>query len=271
MKKVLAFILAVVLVLCVAVPAAAKDMLSVSVKNSLPALAKENENVRLHEQNQLQDLSEEKQKTMADSQEALKDVDSKGLGLRYFFYTEILSGESAVSLEFEPIPHNEILFMQYIDGMWVTLEHSIGEDQIIIIPENVDAPFAIFVDPLLSPGAKWTDLIPVLTDESYLIAQLHTLEEVVTLSEEIQERIAEAKAALEDACPDGFAVKYFFEMEILGTEEAVDVDFEPIAHNAVVFKQYVNGAWVELESSVGDNGVITVCGLLNGPVATFVK
>ena len=87
----------------------------------------------------------------------------------------------------------------------------------------------------------------------------------------VQERMAEAKAALKDACPDGFAVKYFFELEILGTEEAVDVDFEPIAHNTIVFKQYVNGAWVELESSVGDNGVITVCGLLNGPVATFVK
>lgn len=271
MKKVLACILAVVLVVCVAVPAAAKGTLSASVKNSLPALAKENDSVRLHEQDQLQDLSEEKQKAMADAEDALKTVDSKGLGLRYFFYTEILSGESAVSLDFEPIPHHEILFMQYIDGMWVTLEHALGEDQIITVPKNVDAPLAIFVDPLTSPGAKWTDLIPVLTDESHLVVQLHTLEEVVTMSEEIQARIAEAKDALKDACPAGFAVKYFFEMEILGTEAAVDVDFEPIAHNTIVFKQYVDGAWVELESSVADNGIITVLGLVNGPVAVFVK
>lgn len=271
MKKIVAFILAVVLVVCVAVPAAAKDGLNASVKSSLPALAKKYENVRLHERDHLQELSAEKQQAMKDAEKALQDVDTKGLGLKYFLYTEIMSGEDSVSLDFKPIPHNEILFMQYIDGMWVTLEHSIGDDRIITIPEDVDAPFAIFVDPLPSPGAKWTNLIPVLTDESYLIVQLHTLEEVVTLSEEIQARMAEAKDLLKDACPAGFAVKYFFEMEILGTEGAVDVDFEPIAHNEIVFKQFVNGAWVELESSTDSNGIITVFGLLDGPVATFIK
>lgn len=271
MKKIFALVLAVVLVVCVAVPAAAKDGLNTSVKSSLPALAQKYENVRLHERDHLQELSEEKQQAMKDAEKALQDVDTKGLGLKYFLYTEILSGENSVSLDFKPIPHNEILFMQYIDGMWVTLEHSIGDDRIITIPEDVDAPFAIFVDPLPSPGAKWTNLIPVLTDESYLLVQLHTLEEVVTLSEEIQARMAEAKELLKDACPAGFAVKYFFEMEILGTEGAVDVDFEPIAHNEIVFKQFVNGAWVELESSTDSNGIITVFGLLDGPVATFIK
>ena len=271
MKKIVAFILAVVLVACVAVPAAAKDVLNASVKSSLPALAENNENVRLHEQKNMQDLSEEKQQAMKDGEKALQDVDTKGLALKYYLNTEILSEEESVSLAFEPIPHNEILFMQYINGMWVTLEHSIGKDRIITIPEDVDAPFAIFVDPLPSPGAKWTKLVPILTDESTLIVQLHTLEEVVTLSEEIQNRMAEAKERLAEACPAGFAVKYFFEMEVLGTEGAVDVDFEPIAHDEIVFMQFVNGAWVELESSTDSNGIITVCGLQDGPVATFIK
>lgn len=271
MKKIVAFILAVVLVACVAVPAAAKDVLNASVKSSLPALAENNENVRLHEQKNVQDLSEEKQQAMKDGEKALQDVDTKGLALRYFLYTEILSGDDSVSLAFEPIPHNEIMFMQYINGMWVTLEHSIGDDRIITIPENVDAPFAIFVDPLPSAGAKWVKLIPVLTDESALIVQLHTVEEIVTMSEDVQIRMTEAKEMLKDARPAGYAVKYFFELEVLGTESAVDVDFEPIEHNKIVFKQYVNGAWVELESSVADNGIITVFGLLDGPVATFIK
>ena len=271
MKKLFAFILAVVLVVCVAVPAAAKGGLGASVKSSLPALAGTYENVRLHERDQIQELSEEKQQAMTDAEENLQDVDTKGLALRYFLYTEILSGDNAVSLDFKWIPHHEILFMQYIDGMWVTLEHSISDDHIITIPESVDAPIAIFADPLSSPGAKRVKLIPVLTDESYLLVQLHTPEEVATLSDEHQARMADAKELLKDACPAGFAVKYFFEMEVLGTKAAVDVDFEPIEHNEIAFMQFVDGAWAELESSVAENGIITVFGLLNGPVATFVK
>ena len=272
MKKVLALVLIAVLAVGMAVPVAANHILNASVQNTLPVLTESTGKIiKLHTPEEAAKLSEDIQELMEEAEKALKDVDSKGLALRYFFYTEILSGEKSVSVDFEPIPHKEILFMQYIDGMWVTLEHSIGDDRIITVPDVIDAPFAIFTDSLASPGARWVNLLPVLTDASYLDVQLHTLEEIVTLPEEIQNRMADAKETLKDACPAGYAVKYFFEMELLGTEQSVAVEFEPIDHSEIVFKQYTDGAWVELESSVDNSGIIAVSGLVNGPVATFVK
>ena len=272
MKKVLAFVLVAVLAVGMAVPVTANHALNASVENTLPVLTENmGKTIRFHTPEEASELSEEIQNLMAEAEEALKDVDSKGLALRYFFYTEVLSGVKSVSVDFEPIPQKEMLFMQYIDGMWVTLEHSVGDDKVITVPVVADGPFAIFTDPLASPGARWVDLLPVVTDKSYLSVQLHTVEEVMTLSEEIQNRMAEAKDHLTDACPNGFAVKYFFEMEILGADSVVSVDFEPIEHSEIAFKQFVNGAWVELESSITASGIITVSGLVNGPVATFTK
>ena len=272
MKKVLALVLSVVLVMSMAVPAAADSIISASVRNSLPVLTEESEKaVKLYNLDEVQELPEEIQNLMAEAEEELKDVDSKGLALRYFFYTEILSGENSVSLDFESILYNEILFMQYIDGMWVQLEHSDGDDGIITVPDVIDAPFAIFMEALDSPGGRWIKLLPILTEESHLIVQLHTPEEIAMMSEEIQNRMAEAKEKLKDAIPAGFAAKYFFEMEILGTEDVVSVDFEPIAHSEIAFKQYVDGTWVETEFSIDDNGIITVSGLVEGPVAIFTK
>lgn len=271
MKKVLIFVLVALLVVGMAIPAAANIILSASISKTLPELAQKTGNVKLHNRDDLQKSSEDIKNLMVESDKELPKADTKGLALRYFFYTEVLSGEESTSVKFEPIPHNEILFMQYIDGMWVQLEHSIADNGIITVPDVIDAPFTIFMDGLDSPGGYLINLIPILTDESYLIVQLHNLEEVVTLPEEIQNRIAEAKDQLKDACPRGFAVKYFFEMEIIGTDAAVDVEFEPIDHNAIAFKQYVDGAWKDLEHSVGNDGIISVRGLVNGPVATFVK
>lgn len=271
MKKVLAFVFTALLVVSLAVPAAANPILSTSVSKTLPTLANKTGNVKLHNRDDIMKASEDIQNIVVESDKELVNADTEGLSLRYFFYSEILSGESAISLEFEPIPHNEILFMQYIDSMWVQLEHSIAVNGVITVIDIVDAPLAIFTDGMASPGGLLVKLLPILNDESYLIVQLHNLEEVATLSEEIQNRIAEAKDQLKDTCPEGFVVKYFFELEIIGTDSAVSVDFEPINHNAIVFKQYVDGTWVELEHSVENGGIITVDGLVNGPVATFTK
>ena len=269
MKKVVALLLVIVLILGVAGPAAAKAVLSNAVSKTLPTSA--SENVKMHNRDEILTLSDEIQNLMAEAGEALKKVDTRGLALKYFFYMENLSEDAFCSVVFDPIPHNEILFMQYVDGMWVTLEHSIGKDGKITIAKVVDGPMAIFVNSRASAHATKVDLLPVLTDESYLVVQLHTVEEVVTLSEEIQNRMAEAKNKLKDVCPEGFAVKYFFELEVLGAEGPIAVGYAPIACNEIMFKQYVNNAWVELEHTVGNDGVITVSGLVNGPVATFIK
>ena len=122
-----------------------------------------------------------------------------------------------------------------------------------------------------SPAAKKADLKPVLTKESEIIVDLHTTEEVKELSEEVQELMAEAKKSLKDACPKGFAVKYFFYVEIVGTENAVTIEFEPIANKEIVVMQFVDGNWVELEFTINENGIITVSGVVEGPIAIFVK
>ena len=271
MKKVLSVVLVTLLVVALAVPAAANFVLSASISKTLPVLANNTGNVKLHNRDDVMKASEDIQNIMVESDKELENADTEGLALRYFFYSEILSGEDTIAMEFEPIPHHEILFMQYIDSMWVQLEHSMAANGVITVVDIADAPLAIFTDGKASPGGFLAKLVPILTDESYLTVQLHNLEEVVTLSEEIQNRIAEAKDQLKDACPKGFAVKYFFEMEIIGTDSAVTVDFEPIDHSVILFKQYVDGAWVELEHSVAGNGIITVSGLVNGPVAVFTK
>ena len=70
--------------------------------------------------------------------------------------------------------------------------------------------------------------------------------------------MAEAKEQLADACPEGFKVKYFFYVEIIGTEKAsVSVDFESIVEHIgegeeeedvkqgrLVFMQFVDGKWI---------------------------
>ena len=271
MKKILSFILVALLIAGLAIPAAANSIFGVAVSKELPSLANETGNVKLYTRNDVLNASEDIQNILVESDKELPKADTEGLALRYLSYSEILSGGDSAALEFEPIPCNEILFMQYINGMWVQLEHSVAEDGCITVIDITNAPLAIFTDGMGSPGGNLAKLLPILTDESYLIVQLHNLEEIVPLSKEIQDRIAEAKDHLKEACPKGFAVKYFFEMEIIGTDAAVSVDFEPIEHSAIVFKQYVNGAWVELEHSIDNGGIITVCGLVNGPVATFIK
>lgn len=124
---------------------------------------------------------------------------------------------------------------------------------------------------LASPGATKKDLTPILTEESELIVELHNTEEVLKLSKEIQSLMAEAKGKLKDVCPEGFSVKYFFYVEITGSEGPVSVHFEPIEHSEIMFKQYVNGAWVELEHTINEDGTKTVRGVVEAPMAVFVK
>lgn len=138
---------------------------------------------------------------------------------------------------------------------------------------------------LPSPSAATADLKPVITEESKQIVELHTTEDVLELHEDVQEIMTEAKEQLADACPEGFKVKYFFYVEIIGTEKAsVSVDFESIVEHIgegeeeedvkqgrLVFMQFVDGKWVELEYVINEDGTITVFNVVEGPTSVFVK
>lgn len=138
----------------------------------------------------------------------------------------------------------------------------------IVMVMSMAVPAAAAVN---SPAAQKADLKPILTEESELIVELHTTEDVKELDEKIQDLMAEAKESLKDACPKGFAVKYFFYVEIIGGEGPIAVDFEPIAHKEIVLKQYVDGKWAELKFTVNEDSTITVSGVVKAPLAVFVK
>lgn len=125
---------------------------------------------------------------------------------------------------------------------------------------------------LTSPTASAKDLIPDLGKDSYKAVILHTPEDVEKkLSQNIQDLMAEAKGKLKDACPEGFAVKFFFYVEIIGYEPPVSVDFEPIEHSEIIFKQYIDGEWVEKKATVNVDGTIVASDIVEAPLAIFVK
>lgn len=155
----------------------------------------------------------------------------------------------------------------------------------IAVPAAAAPEDAAPVAALTSPAATAADLEPVITEESAQIVELHTTEDVLELHEDVQEIMAEAKEQLADACPEGFAVKYFFYVEIIGAEKtSVSVDFESIVENIgegeaeeevrqgkLVFMQFVDGKWVELDYVINEDGTITVFNVVEGPISVFVK
>ena len=123
---------------------------------------------------------------------------------------------------------------------------------------------------LASPGASAEDLLPSLS-QKYVSVILHDVEKVTDLSKDTQNLMAEAKENLKAACPEGFAVKYFFYVEIIGADKVASVDFDAIEHTEIMFMQYIDGEWVELEYSVNEDGKIVVQNVVEAPLAIFTK
>ena len=274
MKKILISVLAIVMIISMAIPAVAIVKPSAAWETRVPALAKESSAV-IHSAEDAEELSEEVQQLMAEAKAKLKKACPKGFAVEYFCYVET---KDTVSVTFAPIDHYEIVFMQYIDGEWVVLEHTLNKDVTITVDGVVEAPIAIFVKKniegnagagLASPKAKNTRLLPGLGDESSV--RLYSTEDVLKLSEEVQKLMAEAKAKLKDTCPAGFAAKYFCYAEIIGSESSVSVVFNPMDHNEIQVKQYADGAWMERKATVNEDGTVTVAGVTEGPIAIFTK
>lgn len=143
---------------------------------------------------------------------------------------------------------------------------------IVMVMSMAGSVVALACPPALpSPGASSDDLTPSLDKNGYVKVILHDLEEIVDMSEAIQNLMAEAKEKLKDACPAGFAVKYFCYVEIIGAERVTSVDFDPIEHNEIMFKQYIDGEWTELKSTVNKDGTIIAYGVVEAPLAIFTK
>lgn len=256
-----------------AAPSETPDAPETGMENvGTPVLTEEaHDVVALFLQENLDGLSEQVQQQMADAEAALADVDSLGLAQRYFFLAQLRQDEEFSSVDFEPIPHNEILFMQFVDGIWTTLEHSVGDDGVITVAAVANGPVVIFTDSLGSAGANPMNLVPVLTEESYLITQLHTMDEAAVLPEDIQKQSEAAKDALQEACPQDFAVRYFFFLDVLEGEGPVSITFEPIDHSEIQLKQFVDGQWVDVAFTKNQDGTLSVDGAVDAPMAVFTK
>lgn len=286
MKKVFALILVVLMVFGMTVQAFAQEESSVEWERLLPALSEGSSGLAMfYNMKDIQQLSEEDQKLMEQAQAQLDEARPADLALKYFCMAAMVDSESAAALVFEPIEHDEIQFKQYVDGAWMLLDHTVNQDETITVEGVVDGPLAIFTNDTRgtsgnesgsgkkhdSVSARKENLLPVISKESSLLVLLHSTEMVPQLSEEIQDLMAEAKAKLKDACPEGCAVKFFCYTEIIGDADTVTVEFEKIEAEKIYFKQFVAGKWVELSSEVNQDGSISVKDVKEGPTATFTK
>ena len=110
-----------------------------------------------------------------------------------------------------------------------------------------------------SPAASEGDLKPFLifgTSEEYAI---YTPERVNELPKEAQEIFSEAKEKLAEVIPEDMAARYFFYFQTNEPCSAVfSLDNYLENYEEIVFMQYIDGEWVELESFINAPGTIKV-------------
>lgn len=158
MKKAFTFVLAVVLVMAMAVPAFAVGS-PVAPAYPMPevvAVEAETEDgvkvtviVDLVPVEEAPILSEEAQEIYAAAQETLEEECPDGMNVMYFCYVTILQeGEAekvisvTLTLRIEDI--TEIIVKQFIDSKWVELESIINGDGTVTVKGVREGPLAIF-------------------------------------------------------------------------------------------------------------------------------
>ena len=149
MKKVLTFVLTVIMVMSLAIPAAALPSTGAKVEDLTPVLTKPSQAiVRLIPTEEIHKESEEIQNEMAEAKENLAKARPKRFAVKYFFYVDIIGNETTVTIDFEPIKivdENKLVVMQFIDEEWVEIKFTINEDGTITVYNVVEGPIAFFV------------------------------------------------------------------------------------------------------------------------------
>ena len=141
MKRFVIFVLAIVLVMGLAAPAYAVGSPTATrqdIKRFL--ISATSDEYGIYTVDETYKLSEEGQQSMVDARLALKAAVPQGMHARYFFYFYTNASCSAL---FEIECYTELLFMQFVDGEWVTLEHTDNGDGTYTVKDVVDAPMAI--------------------------------------------------------------------------------------------------------------------------------
>ena len=103
------------------------------------------------------------------------------------------------------------------------------------------------------------------TSEEYELVPTWKAKEKLTAEE--QEILAQAKEDLKEAVPEGMRARYFF---FFRTNRTCDAVFNIPGYSNIVFKQFVDGEWVELKSEIDENGYFVVKDVVNAPMAIFL-
>lgn len=266
MKKALVFVLAIVLVLSLAMPAfaAGLNIQSPIGEDGLPLLITTTaDKYQLVTIRDAWKLTKEEQQNFKDSLKDLPDAVPQGTNARYFFFLQVTEKCDAV---FNINGFNVPIFMQYVDGEWVELDYVVNEDGTVTVKDVVNAPMAICfltngdTDPLLiSASAKKYEIVITKNIEKLPEASQKALKDAFdVLFDVLEKRNEEAEEE------EQLRLRYFF---YLSTSETCDAVFNVDAAQKPVFQQFVNGEWVELAYTDNGDSTVTVKSVQDAPMA----
>lgn len=271
MKKVLVFVLMVILILNMTVLAAAassttEDMSKVFVVSST---SKDGACTFLNEADK---LSEEELKALTDAEKEELAAAVKGMDARDLFYFHTSEPTDVV---FQVPDIRNLTVKQFINGKWEPLEAIINADGTITVKNAVSAPMILFTVPqkVGSPtapeqSATTTSLLPVFVSSTSKDCRLYSVMEGYKLEAKARQAFIDAQDALRDAVPEGMAARYFFYV-YTSTPCTVVLRIENISQ--VVVKQYLEGKWVELKATINGDGTVAIENVVEGPMAIFTK
>ena len=164
MKKAIVLVLALVLTMGLAVPAAAAGIASPTAPTTsetttapLPEVAAsevtaEDSTVVVVEPVEATDakLAEEEKASLVSAQTALAEAAPAGMKAQYFFFAKVTEkdtgkkydGKVAMTIKLDNA--EGVVVMQFVDGKWVELKATVNADGTVTIEGVVDAPMAIF-------------------------------------------------------------------------------------------------------------------------------
>ena len=152
MKKILAFVLALVVVFSLSAAAFAETGSVTAEKatedgtkaTALPTVA-ENTEVKLTAIDEVEDLPEEAQEAVKEAQETLEAAVPEGMEAQYFFYaeSEVFPYELTVTME-NVKDAKDFAGKLFINGKWVDLEYVFNDDGTITITIPENGPVALF-------------------------------------------------------------------------------------------------------------------------------
>ena len=157
MKKALVFVLAVVMVMAMAVPASAAinsptaPTTSETTTAPTPVVVEgkdDSATVAFVPVEDVKNLPEEAQKEMVAAQNALAEAAPAGMKAQYFCYVTVeksdAKADEAATITLKIDNAKEVVVKQFVDGKWVELEAVVNADGTVTVKGVVDGPIAIF-------------------------------------------------------------------------------------------------------------------------------